>query len=176
MLWDTFMFRDELDMLEARLTELEDSPVYRHVLVEATTTHTGIPKPLYYDGNKERYARWADRIVHVIADVSNEPHPWAMEHAQRNHIWAAIADADPDDIVILGDVDEIPSPRLSRQPRPRPSPSTCGGASSRSTGNAPAGSGAPCRRLPVTCVASRTSRRCGTPGRRSRRSQPAGST
>ena len=118
-IWDTFMFRDELDMLEARLTELEDSPVYRHVLVEGTTTHTGIPKPLYYAENQERFAPWADRIIHIIADVSNEPHPWALEHAQRNHVWKAIGDADPDDVVILGDVDEIPSPQaVAAEPAP----------------------------------------------------------
>ena len=45
------MFRDELDMLECRLRELEDV-VYRHVLVEAPVTHRGDPKPLYYAENR----------------------------------------------------------------------------------------------------------------------------
>lgn len=113
-IWDTFMLRDELGMLECRLREFEGSPVYRHVLVESPVTHRGVPKPLYYAENKERFAPWADRIVHVIADIAGPPPAgprgpdWAREHAQRNHIWPALADADPDDVVFLCDVDEFP--------------------------------------------------------------------
>ena len=52
--WDAFLFCNELDLLEARLTEL-DSAVYRHVLVEAPVTFQGDPKPLWYAENKERF-------------------------------------------------------------------------------------------------------------------------
>lgn len=120
--FDTFLFGDELDMLECRLVEAEDNPqVYRHVLVEAPVDHQGNPKPLYYADNRERFASWSDRIVHVIADIpgaSAELNPWNREHAQRDHIWLGIADADPDDLVLLCDVDEIPSPAAYEiQPR-----------------------------------------------------------
>ena len=66
--FDAFTFSDELDLLEARLTEL-DSAVYRHVLVEAPVTFQGGPKPLHYLENRDRFAPWADKIIHVTADL-----------------------------------------------------------------------------------------------------------
>jgi hypothetical protein len=118
-LWDTFMLRDGLDMLECRLRELDDSPVYRHFLVESPLTHRGVPKPLHYADNRERFAPWADRIVHVVAALDADAGAWEREHAQRYAIWAALEDAADDDIVILADVDEIPSPQaLEAVPAP----------------------------------------------------------
>lgn len=102
------MFRDELDMLECRLTELEDSPVYRHVLIEAPVDHQGHPKPLHYAGNRERFAPWADRITHVVARGLTGA-PWDREHAQREAVRLGLEDAGPDDVILHGDVDEIPS-------------------------------------------------------------------
>ena len=107
-IWDVFMYRDEVDMLECRLREL-DGKVHRHVLVESRTTHRGDPKPLHYMENRERFAPWADRIVHIVADVPASPDPWAREHAQRDAARLALRDADPDDMVLIADVDEIPS-------------------------------------------------------------------
>lgn len=114
--FDCFMFGDELDMLECRLMEAEPYNV-RHVLIEAPYDHQGNPKPLYYAEHKERFAPWAERIEHVIAEIPGpDPgmNPWDREHAQREHLWAGISDAEPDDIVLLCDVDEIPAPSAYR--------------------------------------------------------------
>lgn len=115
MIWDTFMYRGdaaEPDLLECRLRTLEDWPV-RHVLVEAATDHQGHPKPLRFAENRERYAPWADRIVHVVADnlpgVSGLPDHWRRENAQRNAVLRGLEDADPADPVIVADLDEIPN-------------------------------------------------------------------
>jgi Glycosyltransferase family 17 len=109
--WDVFLFGDEIEMLECRLMEAENQKV-RHVLIEAPYTHRGEPKPLYYAENKSRFAHWADRITHVIADIPGpgDIDPWIREHAQREHAWAGLNDAEPDDIVLMCDVDEIPAP------------------------------------------------------------------
>lgn len=126
------MLRDELDMLECRLRELDGSPVYRHVLVESPVTHRGVPKPLYYADNRERFAPWADRIIHVIAQPPDPVPPscpgcgrgepaWVLEHAQRNHVWPALeqAGAQPEDVVLLCDVDEFPpAEAFTRLPEP----------------------------------------------------------
>jgi hypothetical protein len=110
--WDTFLFGDELDMLECRLREL-DGKVYRHVLVEASLDHQGNSKPLYYAENKERFSAWADQIVHVVADVPTREEtasPWDREFAQRAGVWRALIGASaPEDLVLVCDVDEIPS-------------------------------------------------------------------
>ncbi len=107
--WDTFPFSNELDLLEARLIEL-DSVVYRHVLVESPLTYTGRPKPLYYAENKERFAPWHDRIVHVVADISDQTSNPGRENAQRNALWRGLDGYGAGDILITGDADEIPHP------------------------------------------------------------------
>lgn len=112
------MLNDELDMLKVRLAEYEDLDV-RHVIVEAPVTHRGDPKPLHYADNASRFARWADRITHVIADdlPSGNISPWAREHAQRDSALGTLAAADPDDRVLIADVDEIvPAAALALTP------------------------------------------------------------
>jgi len=130
LIFDCCMLRDELDMLQMRLEEMADYDV-RHVAVEATRDHQGHPKPLHFAENKDRFAPWADRIIHVVASDLPAPGPadqdeeslrrqaWAREHAQRDHALAALVDAAPDDLVLIADVDEIPSPAaLASKPRP----------------------------------------------------------
>jgi hypothetical protein len=151
-IWDTFLFRggdDELAMLECRLTELDATDIYRHVLVEATIDHQGRPKPLHYAENKERFAPWSDRIVYVVADnlpsgqgpwprinaqreavwqglhgiaakrEYGTPEYWHREHAQREYVAEGLAETEPDDIIMHGDLDEIISPagvEIARHP------------------------------------------------------------
>ena len=113
--WDTFLFNDELDLLECRLTEL-DSSVYRFVICEAPVTHQGQLKPLHYLENKDRFAPWSDKIVHVIADLdaedTGEKANWARENGQRRAISQGLAELEDDDIFLLSDADEIPFPRI----------------------------------------------------------------
>jgi predicted O-methyltransferase YrrM len=119
------MFSRELDILECRLIELEAIRDLRHVLVEAHVDHQDHPKPLFYAENRERFARWADRIVHVVADklptAAEAPDPWAREHAQREYVRQGLSEssAAPDDIVLHGDVDEVPTAVAARNVRPR---------------------------------------------------------
>ncbi len=108
-IWDTFLFRDELDLLECRLVQMENWPVWRHVLVEAPVDHQGHQKPLVYWENRERFAPWKDRIVHVVADLPEHADPMDREAAQRDAIRGGLTDTAPDDWLILADVDEIPN-------------------------------------------------------------------
>jgi beta-1,4-mannosyl-glycoprotein beta-1,4-N-acetylglucosaminyltransferase len=108
MIYDCFMFFDELDILDIRLHELS-SVVDRFVLVEATKTFSGNPKPLYYADNKEMFREFNDRIIHIVVDDMPEgDDPWPREKFQRNACMRGLATAQPDDIIIIGDVDEIP--------------------------------------------------------------------
>jgi hypothetical protein len=109
-IFDTFLFRDELDLLECRLTEMDDWPLYTHVLVEATTDHQGHRKPLAYAENKERFAAWSDQVVHVVVDdLPAGAAPMDTEAAQREGIGRGLGDAEPGDWIIIADVDEIPN-------------------------------------------------------------------
>jgi beta-1,4-mannosyl-glycoprotein beta-1,4-N-acetylglucosaminyltransferase len=111
--YDTFLFGGELEMLQCRLEELDSSPVYRHVIVEGTMDHIGNPKPLYFQEHREVFAPWLDKIIYVVADdmptVAQQEDPWMREYAQREHLRDGLADAGLDDLVLVCDVDEIPS-------------------------------------------------------------------
>lgn len=62
-IYDTFNFFNELDLLEIRLNTLYDVVDY-FVIVEASVTHSGQDKPFYYEEHKERYSKFADKIIH----------------------------------------------------------------------------------------------------------------
>ena len=117
MIYDCFSFFNELDLLEIRLNVLKDV-VDKFVLVEATHTHTGKPKPLYYEENKARYAAFADRIIHVVVDdfstadgaKTQRERAWSIENIQRNAVARGLVDAKADDTIFISDLDEIPSP------------------------------------------------------------------
>lgn len=106
--FDCFTFFNELDLLEIRLHEL--TPVVdRFVIAESPVTFTGRPKALHFLDNKDRFAAFAGKIIHIIVDdqpVTNSA--WEREWHQRNALEGGIADAAPDDLILLSDVDEIP--------------------------------------------------------------------
>lgn len=112
---DAISFFNELDLLELRLTEL-DAAVDRFVIVEATRTHKGTLKPLYYAEHKARFAQWEQKIVHVV--VGDLPLGEGIaairrrEMTQRNAILRGLMDCADDDLVLISDCDEIPRPHL----------------------------------------------------------------
>jgi beta-1,4-mannosyl-glycoprotein beta-1,4-N-acetylglucosaminyltransferase len=122
--YDCFCFFNELDILEIRLNEL-DPVVDVFVLVEATWTHQKKPKPLYYKDNKERFKKFHSKIRHIILhDRPNffygfrPPNAWDYERFQKDQIIRGLKDCEPDDLIILSDVDEIPKPDVLKRHRP----------------------------------------------------------
>jgi len=141
MIYDCFTYFDESDLLEIRLNEL-DPVVDRFVLVEATQTFSGLPKPLHFAASKARYRRFAGKIIHVVvddadaaADVRELPYykatlaanpsfkayidqnvaTWSREAHQRNAILRGLGACRPDDVILIGDVDEIPRSSTFRE-------------------------------------------------------------
>lgn len=111
MIVDTFMFYNELDVLELRLNLL-DSYVDRFVLVESEVTHAGGPKPLFFEQNKDRYTKWLPKIKHIVLTAEEAPkdeNPWSREKYQRNLIMKGLEDLQDDTFVMVSDVDEIPN-------------------------------------------------------------------
>lgn len=117
---DLFYFNNELDVLEIRLNIL-DSVVDKFVIVEARETFSGVPKPLHYLENKERFAKWNDKIIHHIAEetpelrkqailspnTGNGEHYWVREFIQKESAKEALKFCDDNDIVFISDVDEV---------------------------------------------------------------------
>jgi beta-1,4-mannosyl-glycoprotein beta-1,4-N-acetylglucosaminyltransferase len=117
-IFDCFIFFNELDILDIRLNTL-DKEVDYFVLVESTRTFTGQPKELVYQQNKDRFARFQDRIIHVIVDdmPAQAESTFTREAHQRIAIGKGLSSAQPDDLIIVSDVDEIPKPEVLREAR-----------------------------------------------------------
>jgi beta-1,4-mannosyl-glycoprotein beta-1,4-N-acetylglucosaminyltransferase len=111
MIYDCFTFFNELDLLEIRLNIL-DGCVDRFVLVEATKTHQGKDKPLYFSDNKNRFSKFLNKIIHVVVKEypNQRTSAWVLERHQRNMISSGLTSCKPDDIILVSDVDEIPNP------------------------------------------------------------------
>jgi len=106
-IYDCFTFYNELDLLEIRLKELYDH-VDHFVLVEASRTFQNREKPYIYLENKDRYAQWSDKIIHIqVDDMPEGDNAWLRETHQRNQIVRGISDANENDIIIISDCDEI---------------------------------------------------------------------
>lgn len=105
--YDCFIFFNEIDILEIRLNELYDH-VDKFVLVESLETFRGNLKPLYYLENQKRFAKFQDKIIHVIVeDRIQSNNPWVIEEFQRNQIMRGLKDCELDDVIFISDVDEI---------------------------------------------------------------------
>ena len=110
MIWDCFTFNNELDLLDLRLHTL--APVVdKFVLVEATTTHSGKPKHLFFEQNMHLFKKFLDKIVHVVVlDMPKSTDYWIPENFQRNAIIRGLKSASPQDTILISDLDEIPRP------------------------------------------------------------------
>jgi hypothetical protein len=121
---DSFMFNNELDMLECRLVEIADAVDYL-VAVEADVDHQGNRKPYVLSENLDRFDQWKDKLIVVRATglptAQDAPDPWAREHAQREYVTGALErmDLSSDDVILHGDIDEIPTAVAARNVRPR---------------------------------------------------------
>lgn len=120
MVIDLFYLNNELDVLELRLNIL-GAFVDKFVIVEARETFSGVPKPLYYLENKERFAKWNDKIIHHIAEETPElrkqailspntgkgEHYWIREFIQKESAKNALKFCDDYDTIFISDVDEV---------------------------------------------------------------------
>ena len=109
MVYDCFQFFNELDMLKIRLNVL-NPVVDRFVISEATETFSGLKKPLYYEENKEMFAEFADKIIHVTVDDTPEGDTHYRDTFQKNAVTRGLAGCTDEDIIIFSDLDEIPNP------------------------------------------------------------------
>lgn len=115
---DAFIFYNELKMLEFRLKTLYEH-VDHFVIVEATHTHKGNKKELYFEKNKEKFEQYADKITHIIVDdmPNDNKNPWINENHHRRCITRGLVKLklNDEDIVSICDADEIPDPLIFRK-------------------------------------------------------------
>ena len=139
--FDSFIFFNELELLEMRLNILNDVVDY-FVLTESPFTVSGNEKPLYYQENKDRFGKFNDKIVHHVTEEipndfthllektkfhvaykNNDPYgtpmidlPVRFQRALFNRNNSAFgiekAGVTDEDLVITSDADEIINPLL----------------------------------------------------------------
>ena len=117
---DCFLFYNETDILEYRLTVLWDIVDF-FVISEASVSFIGNPKPFFSED--ARFDKFRDKIVPVklhefpfpVPDLSKNEQ-WVNENYQRDCLKNGVerllqlGKIDEDDVLILNDVDEIPDP------------------------------------------------------------------
>jgi len=123
-IYDCFMFFDEEMLLDLRLN-IMNKYVDKFVISEAKYMHNGKPKKLLFDINK--FLKFKDKIIYVVVDKQppdineiNEKDDAdtisakTQSNAYKRHIYQleetslGISDANGEDIIIVGDLDEIP--------------------------------------------------------------------
>lgn len=108
MIYDCFIFNDELDLLKLRLNFLNDIVDY-FVIVESNFTFTNKPKSLCFYENRESFKEYSNKIIHLVVNSNTSDSAWDNEFYQREYIKQGIKECNDDDIIIISDVDEIPN-------------------------------------------------------------------
>jgi len=118
-IYDTFMYFNEKEHLRIRLEELWDTVDF-FVLIEGSHTHTGHPKPFYFKESGPTFFKYRDKLIsRQVALPPDGKEPWfgwgreIIQRASINHTLKDLGLQD-DDVVLSGDVDEIPRPEAIR--------------------------------------------------------------
>ena len=124
-IFDCFMFFDEEMLLDFRLNYLNDY-VDKFVIVESKYTHSGKKRDLMFDTDK--FKKFKNKISYIIVDQEpkeidevldedNEDtknskyilNAAKRENYQRNFIQQGLKGSEPNDIILVSDLDEIPN-------------------------------------------------------------------
>ena len=124
-IFDCFMFYDEEVVLDIRLNSLKNS-VDCFVIVESKFYHNGKKRELKF--NIDNFPKFKDKIIYIVQDeepsnleqikksdeeslitqkIISNAHK--RENFQRNLINKGLDKANEDDLIMISDVDEIPS-------------------------------------------------------------------
>ena len=124
-IYDCTTFFDEKIMMDVRFNIL-DKYVNKFIVVESIYSHSGIKKKLNFDINE--YPKFKDKIEYIVqedqpnnletidsSDNTKEHYRKSIfnagkrESAQRNFILEGLKNAEPNDWIIISDLDEIPN-------------------------------------------------------------------
>jgi beta-1,4-mannosyl-glycoprotein beta-1,4-N-acetylglucosaminyltransferase len=119
---DTFMFFNELDLLEGRLEYLYPV-VDKFIIVESNLTFSGKEKDFLLSKNFKRYKKYRDKIIYLQynidisdyelsddkpKDIDYTHFSWKIEEEQRNYPIKVLEHFGNDAVVLINDLDEIP--------------------------------------------------------------------
>jgi len=123
MIYDCFLFRDEIDMLLLRLQWMWDK-VDMFVVVEGNMTTKGVLKEYVFEKNISVFQQYLSKINYVKCDMIEQAagidfsykrlhldrkhDGWKLEIYQRNYIMNGLSSATSNDLILISDLDEIP--------------------------------------------------------------------
>lgn len=111
MIYSVSQFKNEVDVLEIRLGTIAHL-IDRFVIAEATVDQRGRPKELVFPQHRERFKEWEDKITYLVIDDMPEgtrhEDDVARERFQRDALLRGMPELQPDDLVFVSDLDEIP--------------------------------------------------------------------
>jgi len=126
-IYDCFQFFDEEMLLDLRLN-IMDKYVDKFVITEATYMHNGKPKKLVFDIKK--FSGFKNKIIYIIVDkqpsdlytINKEDddiqdtkgqklilNGYKRDNYQRQMAQQALKAIDPEDWILINDIDEIPN-------------------------------------------------------------------
>ena len=124
-IYDCFMFSDEKMILDIRLNVMNEYVDY-FVIVESKYKHNGDIKDKNFDINQ--FTKFKDKIIYIYQDKEPEGlistnfkndqnkmyknilhNTYLRENSQRDMIKEGISEASQNDLVMVGDIDEIPN-------------------------------------------------------------------
>ena len=126
-IYDCFQFFDEEMLLDLRLNVM-DKYVDKFVITEATYMHNGKPKKLNFDISK--YSKFKDKIIYIVVDQAPPNlfeifesdkdkkdtrgqklvlNGYKRDNYQREMANEALKNIDPNDWILINDIDEIPN-------------------------------------------------------------------
>lgn len=112
-IFDCFIFNNEVDLLELRLSIL-DGVVDKFVIIEGDKTFSGNYKRSNFITHKERFKKWEDKIIFKYFKMPDFDVSWDREIYSRNYYLKSLPIFKDDDIIISSDLDEIPNPEAIR--------------------------------------------------------------
>lgn len=112
MVFDCIPFFNEIDILKLRLNIL--SPyVDKFIIEEASVTFSGEDKDMIFADNRDKFKEFLDKIIYVpVTDTPDGITTHERDYYQKNKLMNGLkeAGATESDVIIFGDVDEIPEP------------------------------------------------------------------
>jgi beta-1,4-mannosyl-glycoprotein beta-1,4-N-acetylglucosaminyltransferase len=129
-IYDCFQFFDEEMLLDLRLNIL-NKYIDKFIITEATYSHNGKPKKLIFDINK--FSKFKDKIIYIVVDKQPPDilkiyesdrnkkdtrgqklvlNGYKRDNYQRQMAWSALKDVEPNDWILINDIDEIPKLKM----------------------------------------------------------------
>lgn len=110
-IYDTFIFHNEVELARMRI-DLLKGYVDCFIVVEANQDHRGNPRKRMFPLHELGQIAEIEYIVIDLPDCGNDDLAASKrENIQRNYILEGLSGANPEDIILFGDADEMVDPR-----------------------------------------------------------------